>query len=101
MDSYYQDLHKWVQDQQYRFQDRLDKPEHPTAHVIREELHKLRNETEMRKNPRDLEQRMRVIQRQIKEAEHQGHGILTTNDTTTMHHDFEQRRLNIRQWPHY
>jgi len=102
MNASYQPFHKQAMDLKYKFQDMVDDPYDPTAKVLQREVHSLTQDIEAQKHPRDIENRIKVIQQQLQQAKAQsGQQALSYQDNDYLHHNFEQLRTDIRRLPNY
>jgi hypothetical protein len=101
MQQHYKPLHEQARNLEFRVRDLIDQPGHPTSVALRNETHKLTEEIEMDKNPRAIEERVKVIQRQIDQAEHHGEAIMNVEHLSDLHHHYEGMRSNIRRMPGY
>lgn len=97
----YHPLYQQARDLQYKFHDITSGSNHPAANVIRNEIHRLVEDIEVQKNPRTLEDRIKVIQRQLKEAERQNVHPLTYEHMDDMHDRYEHMRMNLRKFDNY
>ena len=70
IDPAYQQLHNRAVHLETTFKDLLTS-NNPTAHVLQHEAKQLVEDIEAKKNPRDLENRIKIIQHQMKQVEHQ------------------------------
>ena len=91
-DDQYNPFYKRAVDMQYKFHDYVGQaPYDPRADVLKHEIRQLVEDTEMKKNPRTLENRVKVIQRQIREAQH--------NETPMMnygHLEFKEMQVDVQ-----
>ena len=100
IDPAYQQMHNKALQLQYNFQDLLDET-NPTASLLHREAKHLVDEIEMQKNPRDLESRIKLIQSQLKQVEHQGKPMMSVDHANSIHQNYEHMRQEIRNLPHY
>lgn len=101
MDPHYQSIYNQVRDLQFQVHDAMDNPNHPTAHVLRNEIQELHEDLEKHKNPRDLENRIKTIQHGMLEARSQQNSFMSIPDADHFHRTFEDMRMNIRKFPNY
>ena len=99
-DPYYKQLHTKAMQLQYNFQDLLDE-KNPVASVLHREAKQLVDEIELEKNPRDLESRIKMIQSQLKMAEHQGSHLMSIDHSQSLHDNYEKMRQQIRGLDNY
>ena len=100
IDPSYQQMHNRALQIQYNFQDLLGTG-NPTASLLHREAKHLVDDIEMQKNPRDLESRIKLIQMQMKQVEHQGQHFISPDHATSIHQNYEQMRQEIRKLPGY
>lgn len=101
MNPYHPTLQKNIQDMRFKFHDSLDNRNHPTAHALHQEFERLQSDMASGRDPRALETRLHGIQTRIMQAEHQGHGVMSTDSSNFFNQRIEQMRNNLRQHPHY
>lgn len=101
MDQYYHPLYEHVTELQNRFHDTVSDRSHPMASVLDREMHNLRTDLQTTKNPRTIEDRIKVIQHQLLEMKVQGTDLMSHDHVDYLHHGYEQARQNVRQFPHY
>lgn len=63
MDSIYKQVQRLEND----FKNRLDQPSHDRAQAIRQEIQRLMDDIELKKNPRSIEDRVKNLKRQLQE----------------------------------
>ena len=96
----YQPIYNQAKDLQYKFHDFLGQT-NPTAHVLHSEMKSLVNDIELGKNPRDIENRIRVVQNQMAQVQHQGQPLMSYEHADYFHHNFEQMRQQVRHFGNY
>ncbi|HTE22416.1 MAG TPA: hypothetical protein VK674_05250 [Candidatus Limnocylindria bacterium] len=102
MDQQYKDIYREVQRLRYKLQDLLDDPAHRLARTLRDEVQRLEDEIEMSKKPRSLEDRVKLIQRQLVAAGDGGaNRIMDIEHADFLHDAFEDLRRTLRRFPHY
>jgi hypothetical protein len=112
MDQYYQPLYRQAAAMQHQFHDySLNMAHDPTAMVMRNEMHKLTDDLATSKNPRTIENRLQLIENQLRRSEmsHRTQPVVTPGAYPIMHADhtnqllgnLEQMRQNLRQHPRY
>jgi hypothetical protein len=103
MDTFYQPFHKQAVDLQYKFHDMVDDPNHPEARALQHEIHQLVEDIESSKHPRAIEDRVKVIQRQLDQTRLRNapKPVLNHNENQAMYHSYEQMRHDLRQLPHF
>ncbi|HSX29660.1 MAG TPA: hypothetical protein VLE73_03815, partial [Candidatus Saccharimonadales bacterium] len=73
IDPVYDPVYKQARDLQFQVHDSIDNQNHPSAMVLKNEMQHLVDELEQRKNPRDIENRIKAIQHSMLEARSQTH----------------------------
>lgn len=101
MDQLYHPLREQVIHLQERFHDTVNDHTNPYVNILNREMQTLRHDIEVQKNPRSLEDRVKIIQHQLLEMKVQGTTALNYDHVDYLHHGYEQVRNNIRQFPHY
>ena len=96
-DQFYHPIYAQAKDLQYKFHDIVGNADHPMAHTLRNEIHDLVEDIEVRKNPLTIEQRVKTIQNQLKQIEHQGHSFMNYDHANYLHHSYERMRSDIRR----
>jgi hypothetical protein len=80
--------------------------------VLRQQIHNLTNDLASNKNPRTIENRLRTIQTQLRQAQRQSstmnmgampgqNSALNYRQNNYLKSNFEQMRTNVRQHPHF
>ncbi len=100
MDDWYNDYHKRAKDMEYHVHDQIDNHEHPQARLVREELRKLTEDFEQRRNPLSIEARMQTIQRQLMQSQHSNDHFMSVDDSVSLHHQLEHMRQEVKHHPH-
>ena len=101
MDQYYSSLYKNVANLQNRYNDTINDRNHPMAEVLEREMFNLRHEVQNQRNPRSIEDRVKIIQHQLLEMKTQGTTLMNHDHVDYLHHGYDQVRQNVRQFPHY
>lgn len=101
MDEYYKPLFDHVKGLQEHYHDTLSDRTHPMATVLDHEMRSLREDIQNSRNPRTIEDRVKVIQHQLLEMKVQGTQLMNHDHIDYLHHGYEQVRTNVRQFPHY
>lgn len=71
------------------------------AQTLRTEVQKLTDEVNEQKDPRDIENRIKIIQHSLIQSQYSGANYMSVDHSTNLHHDFENMRLDVRRMPHY
>ena len=101
IDPTYQPLYQQARDLQYQFHDAIGTNEHPIAFDLRQEMQHLVDDLEIKKNPRDIENRIKTIQHQMQEARNQGANLMTFEHTDHFSRSYEQMRRDVRRLSAY
>ncbi|HSW65827.1 MAG TPA: hypothetical protein VLI54_01650 [Bacillota bacterium] len=101
LDPLYQPLYQQARSLQNQVHDTIDNPNHPSALVLREQMQHLVDDIEVRKNPRDLENRIKTIQHSMLEARSQTHSFMDSSHADHFHRTYEQMRENVRRFSDY
>jgi hypothetical protein len=101
IDPTYQPFYNRARQLQNQLHDALGTTEHPTAFAMRQEMQHLVDDLEVRKNPRDIENRIKTLQRQMLEARNQGAHLMTYEHTDHFHDSYEQMRQDVRRMNSY
>ena len=96
LDPAYQHVYDEAHHLQYQVHDAIDNHDHPSARLLQQELHHLHEDIEMRKNPRDIENRIKAVQHTMLEARSQPHSFMSSNHADHFHRTYEDMRRNIR-----
>ena len=100
-DPFYHPIYEQAKSLQYKFHDVVNDAHHPAANILRNEIHKLVEDIEVKKNPRTIEDRLKIIQRQLKEVEHQSHPVMHYEHADYLHTSYEHMRQNLRKFDNY
>lgn len=90
------DVYKQVIAHQFKFRDYLDDPSHPYAIRLKNDIQRLVDEIEIKKNARSLEDRVKSIIRQLEDAE--GSPIMDNHHLRDLQSRFESVRGDIREY---
>lgn len=101
MQQYYQPLYQQARDLQFRVHDVMEDPNHPMAQTLRIEVQKLSDELNEQKNPHDIENRIKIIQNSLTQAQHSGQNFINADNSMDLRHNYERMRLDVRRMPHY
>jgi hypothetical protein len=101
IDPVYQPLYQQARTLQYQFHDAVGTTDHPTVAVLRQEMQHLVDDLEVKKNPRDIENRIKVIQHQITEVQNQGTPIMSYEHTDHFNRSYEDMRRDVRRLSAY
>jgi hypothetical protein len=101
IDPIYEPVYKQARELQFHVHDAIDDHNHPTAHLLRQEMQHLMDDIEVRKNPHDLEDRIKTIQHTMLEARTQPHSFMSSEHADHFHRTYEQMRQNVRRFNDY
>ncbi|HET7302572.1 MAG TPA: hypothetical protein VFI74_04545 [Candidatus Saccharimonadales bacterium] len=101
LDPHYQDLFKQTEHLRYQVHDAIDDRNHPSAHALHTELEHLENDIQGQRHPRDVENRVKNIQRLLIEARSNQHSYMSVDDADHFHRTYEGMRQNIRKFNNY
>lgn len=101
IEPHYQHMYDQARQMQNRIHDSIGDHNHPMAHVIDHEMRGLMDDMEMNRHPRDIENRIKNLQHQMQQVEHQGQHLMTVDHAVNMHHDFEHMRRTVRTFHNY
>lgn len=109
MDTAYQPVYKQAAALQHKFHDFTHTAAHdPAATLLRNQIHGLTKDLATGKNPRTIENRIKMIDRQLRQVQRSnphampGQGpVMNINQSMMLRKNFESMRMNIRQQPHY
>jgi hypothetical protein len=101
IDPQYQPIYQQARTLQNQVHDAIDDHNHPAAHVLRQEMQHLVDDIEVRKNPHDLEDRIKIIQHTMLEARSNPHTFIDSSHADHFHHSYEHLRQNVRTFHDY
>lgn len=101
IDPSYQPIYKRAIELQNQVHDAMGDPNHPSAFALRQEIQHLADDLEVRKNPHDIEDRIKTIQHTMLQARNQPHSFINVEHADYFHHSYEQMRLNVRRFHDY
>ncbi len=101
MDADYQPFLNQAIDLERKFHDVLDQPNDPMAGSLRSNIQGLVSDAKTKRNPRDLENRIRTIQQELKTVRAQGGQTLDTAHCDMFYHTYEQMRMNLHNFQNY
>lgn len=89
------DLRNDIITMQRKFHDYLDKPNHPQAVAIRNELQHLEDDAQTHKNPRTLDDRIKRLQYTLHNVRDEG--IMDHGHLDDIHDRLEELRKDLRK----
>lgn len=93
-------LHQ-VDDLKYKIKDALDQPNHSTARALHDDLEDLISDLRTNKHPRNIEDRLKEMQRRLREAHDNPGSYMNVEDADHFHRLLEEMRMRLRQLPNY
>lgn len=101
LDPEYHPLYEQARQLQFHVHDAIDDQNHPSAIVLKNEMQHLMDDLEVRKNPRDIENRIKTIQHSMLEARSNPHGFMDSSHADHFHRTYEQMRGQVRRFNDY
>jgi hypothetical protein len=101
VDPRYHDLHDQVHQLEFHIHDAIGNHEHPSAQLLRNEMRHLQDDLETHKNPRDLENRIKVIQHTLLEARNTPNSYMNVDHADHFYRTYEDMRRNVREFNDY
>lgn len=101
IDPTYQPFYEQARTLQNQFHDAVGANEHPSVSALRQEMRHLEDDLEIRKNPRDIENRIKTIQHQMLEVRNQGEHIMSYEHTDHFNRSYEDMRRDVRRLTSY
>jgi|SRR5882757_4501241 len=104
LDDEYNPAHRQAVDLQGKFHDFVKQGPsayNPQATQLQHEIHYLVGELEAKKDPRTIESRIKIIQREIREAQMRGDPIMQQDHLNDLQSHYEQLRQGIRRFRNY
>lgn len=86
---------------QYKFHDLVDQPNDPAAQRLKNDIQGLVNDAKTKRNPRDLENRIKTIQQEFKNLHSNGVQVMDTSHCDMFWHSYEQMRNNLHHFQNY
>ena len=100
-DDQYHPLYQEAVNLQYKFHDFTAGSTHPEVRILQNEIHQLVEDIEVKKNPRTIEDRIKTIQRQLDQTQHQADPAIHFQNHSYMHDNFEQMRQQMQHFDNY
>lgn len=101
IDPAYQPIYQQARDLQFHVHDAIGNQNHPSAVALRQEMQHLVDDIEVRKNPRDIENRIKTIQHSMLEARTNPNSFMNQEHADHFHRTYETMRLNVRNFHDY
>lgn len=100
IEPHYQHTYEQARQMQFRVHDQFGDHNHPSYRLIDREIRGLMDDMEGNRHPRDVENRIKILQHQMQQIEHQPH-LMSVDHAVTAHHDLEHMRRVIRTFHNY
>lgn len=100
MNQQYQPLYNQARQMQYHMRDMLGSND-PQARILHREMEGLMTDMETGRNPYDLEHRIKTIQNQMHQVEHQSKPLMSYGHAQEFHQNFEHMREHVRRFDNY
>ncbi|HEX7963702.1 MAG TPA: hypothetical protein VF466_03860 [Candidatus Saccharimonadales bacterium] len=101
IDPTYQPFYDRARQLQYQLHDAIGGTANPQAFAMRQEMQHLVNDLEVKKNPRDIENRIATLQRQVLQARSQPDSFMSYEHIDHFHDNFDQMRQDVRRLSAY
>jgi cytochrome oxidase Cu insertion factor (SCO1/SenC/PrrC family) len=96
IDATYQSLHDTAKDLRFQVQNVLSDPDHPSAQGLIQHLKDLLDDYDMKKHPRNIEERIKNILGLLRQARSDGEQFMSVDRAVTFFDRFEDMRRAIR-----
>lgn len=100
-DPKYQTLRQQAENIRYQLGNMLDDPNHPAAKSLAAAVRKLEEDFQSQKNPRSLEEQVKVIQREIQNIKAAGDKAMDYGDNDELDDTYRDMREDIKQLQGY
>jgi ketosteroid isomerase-like protein len=97
----YQDLHRTADKLQFRFRDYLDEPNDPEARALFSALEQFREQVEMEKNPRTLEDIAQRLAEEFRNANSRQVTFMSSHHLSEFYQEFESIIHHLRKFENY
>ncbi len=103
MDDYHRNLEQQLRDLRFDVHDRFENPNDPAARVIHNELQKAEDMAQNGHNLRSIEDRLKMVQRQLQQSQHVRHDqrVMDVQHSEAFYHQMERMRMDMRRHPRY
>lgn len=86
---------------QLKFRDSLDDKSSPLARSLESEIQAVVDDLQVERNPRGIEDRIKQVQRLLKDTQHAETPIISPDAMNFLHERFEALRMELRKLPNY
>jgi len=100
LDDQYNPAHREAVNLQGKFHDFVKQGPSaydPEATLLQHEIHELVGELESKRSPQDVENRIKIIQREIRQAQMRGDPIMHYDHLGELHRHYESLRQQVRK----
>ncbi|HEX8183012.1 MAG TPA: hypothetical protein VF575_05430 [Candidatus Saccharimonadales bacterium] len=101
MASPYEPYYKQALKLEFRYKDIVDDQDNPLAQNLQREIHALVEDLKAEKDPRDVEEQIKTIDRQLLQARAQGEICMSYQDIDQLQDEYRELREDIRELPNY
>lgn len=104
LDDQYNPAHRQAVALQGQFHDYVSRgpnPYNPQANILQHEIHNLVGELERHDHPQNIENRIKIIQRQIRNEQIRQHPIMHYDHLNDLQTHYERLRQQMRTFDHY
>jgi uncharacterized protein YoxC len=100
LDPAYQSLHNTVVNLRNQIHNATGDSNDSAAQELRQQAQHLEDDVQVRKNPRDVENRIKTLQQLVQRASSSG-STISYEAADNFHDNLEQLRQSVRQFPDY
>lgn len=97
----YQSLFDKTKQLRFQIHDALDDPNHSSARLLTHELQQLEDDIQLKKRPRDIQNRLKTIEHTLRQAKNQPKSFISPNDAQKFHHSYEQMTHAMHDFKDY
>jgi hypothetical protein len=101
MNQEYKEARQHAEHLMHRVQDLINNPSHPLGSELLHETHQLVEDFEMNKNPRSIEDRIKLIGHTLEHIRHEGDKVMDFNHVDTFRRDYEHLQMELRKFSNY
>ncbi len=101
MQDYYKDAYRQAEKLHHRFRDTVDEPDAPAMQKLHHETRQIAEDMEMDKKPRSIEDRIKVVQQELRRVRAQSDILMDYNDIDSLFDGYEDLRSALRKLPNY
>jgi hypothetical protein len=97
----YEQLHRQAEDLMYRLRDSADNRDSSAFQQLDRLAVQLREDMEINRNPRDIEERIKGIQGVLDSARHNDGSFMKISEAERYYRIYEDMRMDLRKLPNY